>query len=154
MTGWNPLEDTFHIVGRSGDGFEDGLPLEGSREDDPGTLIPPADIFEDSEGTTIEIELVGVRPEDVVLLRTSDAIVLEAQRRFARNGREVRQLETSYGRLRREFQLPARAQPERMMAELRRGVLLIQIPQTRRTSTETVRVPFHEDDESGEVPVH
>lgn len=153
LTGWDPFEDSFRIVERFGGRFRDGLPPEGSREDDPGTLVPPADVFEDSEGIVIEVELTGVLPEDVVLHATSDALVVEAQRRFTRNGREVRQIETSYGRMRREFPLPARAQASRAVAELRRGVLHIQIPRTPRTSTETLRVPLQEREEPGNVPV-
>jgi HSP20 family protein len=153
VTGWDPFEDSFRIVERFGGRFREGLPLEGPREDDPGTLVPPADVFEDGEGIIIEIELSGVLAEDVALHTTPDALVVEAQRRFARNGREVRQIETSYGRMRREFSLPPRAQAGRAVAELRRGVLRVHIPRAAQASTETLRVPVKTDDDGQKVPV-
>jgi HSP20 family molecular chaperone IbpA len=83
-----------------------------------------------------------------------DSIVVEAERKFARNGRKVVQLETSYGRLRRQFILPIRSLPHQAVAELRSGFLRIVVPRSPSVRSEEFPVSTNGGDEGRPVPVY
>ena len=137
VIGWDPFADSFRIVERFGGRFREGWLPEKEDAEDPAALVPHADIFEDAQGLIIEVELSGIAPEDVVVRVSDDTIIVEAERKFTRNGREVRQLESRYGRLRRQFLLPLRSLPAQAVAECRHGLLRIMVPRSRPTSSET-----------------
>lgn len=124
---------------------------DGLAED--GSLQPKADLFEDSQGLMIEVELPGVGPQDVAITISGGDIVVEAERGFTRNGRAVKQLESSYGRMRRQFQLPIRAMPSKATAELRLGMLKIYVPLRATTATETLTLQPAGDDAARAIGV-
>ena len=154
MIGWDPFADSFRIVQRFGGRFREEWPSDAGEGEDPSASIPYADVFEDSEGLIIEVELTGIAAEDVMVRVADDTIVVEAERRFARNGREVRQLETRYGRLRRQFLLPLRALPGQAAAELRSGLLRIVIPRSRSTGVVTLPLVPRAEEIARLVPVN
>lgn len=127
MPGWDPFAEGLGNVDRLGGRFRHWHQEE-SGDAAAGTHQPRADQYEDDGHLTIEVELPGVSPIDVSVQISGEQVVVEAERRFVRNGRQVRQLESNYGRMRREFQLPVRARPEAIVAELRHGFLRITVP--------------------------
>jgi HSP20 family protein len=133
VLGWDPFADNFRIVERFGGRFQGGWTEDQQAAEVAGALQPKADLFEDESGLIIEIEMPGVSPIDVSVNISGEFIVVEAERRFSRNGRQIRQLESSYGRLRREFALPVRSRAEGVTAELRYGFLRITVPRLPAT---------------------
>ena len=132
MLGWDPFADGFGRVERLGGRFRNWA-LEESGDPAAGAHQPKADLYEDEDHLTIEVELPGVSPIDVSVQISGDFVIVEAERRFVRNGRQVRQLESNYGRMRREFPLPVRARPEGVLAELHQGFLRITVPRLPAT---------------------
>jgi HSP20 family protein len=151
---WDPFSDSFRIVERFGGRFREGWPEEAQSGDDADALLPRADLFEDAEGLSIEIELPGIGAQDVVVTVSADTIIVEAQRSFTRNGRSVVQLELPYGRLRRQFQLPVRALPARAMAEMKLGILRIFVPQAVQAGTETRKLVLNAEESVRSITVH
>jgi HSP20 family protein len=141
------------MVERFGGRFVDGWPEDANELTDDGAMQPKADLFDDAEGLTIEVELPGVGPGDVAVTISGDAVVVEAERSFTRNGRSIRQLESSYGRMRRQFQLPIRAVPSKALAELRLGMLRIFVPRRSETATETINLMTAGDDSARGVDI-
>jgi HSP20 family protein len=153
---WDAFADSFRILERFGGRFLHGWKPDGEQpdqEDDSGSLVPRADMYDCAEGLTIEVELSGVMPGDVTVHVAGDSIVVEAERKFARNGRRVVQLETSYGRLRRQFVLPIRSLPHQAVAELRSGFLRIVVPRSPSARTGLFPLQTTGGDESHNVPV-
>jgi HSP20 family protein len=147
---WDPFADSFRILERFGGRFRDGWPrehdLHGGDEED-GAATPAADVFEDREGLHIEVELPGVAARDVALTLSAGTLVVEAERCFARtNAKEVVALEGRYGRMRRSFTLPLRAEPERALAELRQGVLRIFVPRAPEGARVTRALEIGDDE--------
>lgn len=156
MRRWDPFADSFRLLERFGGRFREGWPFDDDGIDDDGALEAPADVFEDREGLHFEVELPGVLPQDVVVTRTADAIVVEAERRPSRaGGREVRALEGRYGRVQRTFVLPVRARPEHAIAELVHGVLRVFVPRPAASADVSARVePRVGADPTGGITVH
>ncbi len=153
MGQWDPFADVFHITERFGGRFKDGWPAEALLAGDGGAATPCADVFDDREGVTVEVELPGVAAQDLAVTVAGDTVVVEAERRLSNaNGRRVRSLEGRYGRMRREFVLPVRTETEHALAELCRGVLRIFVPRAQARSTATFTLPVR-DEEPVEVPV-
>ena len=153
MAGWDPFADTFRITERFGGRFKGGWPDDVLVEGDDGAATPCADLFDDREGVTIEVELPGVAARDLTVRVSGGTLIVEAERTFSHaNGRQVRSLEGRYGRMRREFALPVRADAGQALAELHRGVLRIFVPRAEAGSTTTVTLPVT-DEASSDVPV-
>jgi HSP20 family molecular chaperone IbpA len=150
--GWDPFADVFRIAERFGGRFRGGL-LGADDDGDAAASLPRADVYEDTDGLTIDVELSGIAAADVSVHLSGESIVVEAERRFARNGRQVRQIETPFGRLRREFVLPVRALPERVSAEMRSGLLRIVIPRAPSRMTATFAVHPSEQNDVINIPV-
>lgn len=156
MRRWDPFSDTFRIWERFGGRFEQGVFSDDDLlEEGLATAIePPADVFEDREGLTIEVELPGVLPRQVAVSVCGDAVVVEAEREFTRpRERSVSQLEGRYGVMRRAFQLPMGARPEQAMAELKCGVLRIFVPCVTRSATVTRELEVEGDEEGRPIPL-
>lgn len=117
-------------------------------------MAPATDVFEDGEGTTIQVELPGVRPADLVVSLEGDVLVVEAERAPSRpHAGGVVRLEGRYGRMRREFPLHGRAHLDRILAELRHGVLRIFVPRMGSTSTVNRRLEIDGEDAGDPVEI-
>lgn len=153
MASWDPFADGFLITERFGGRFKLGWPDDVLLADDDGALTPAADVFEDREGWCLEVELPGVRARDLAVTVSSDTVVVEAERTFSHaNGRRVHALEGRYGRMRREFLLPVRSEPDKALAELRGGVLRVFVPRVAATAT-TSRTLELVDEPPRDIPV-
>jgi HSP20 family protein len=91
-----------------------------------------ADMLTDGDCYLLEIELPGVRPDDVELYALGDALVLEGKKEPSRPPSGARpayeRAERDYGRFRRIFDLPGPADLSQTSAQLYNGVLTISVP--------------------------
>ena len=151
MIGWNALTEGNRTPDEFGVRLHDEW-SESDSSDDEAALLPRADLFDDGDSLTIDVELPGICAQDISIHVSGDDIVVEATRGFVRNGRDIRRLESRYGRLRRRFMLPMRAQPDHAEATLRLGFLRIVVPRSPVTATATRMIePAGED---APVPVN
>lgn len=86
----------------------------------------------------ITVELPGVEPEDIDVSVHGDSIAISGEKRFAREetGKTYFFSERAYGAFQRSFRLPPDADPGKIDAAFRHGVLTIKVPkQSSETST-------------------
>jgi HSP20 family protein len=133
---WNSLQDLFAIQEKVNRLFEDTIhrsefPDEGL---DAALWSPAADVYETSEEIVLNIELPGVRLEDVRLDAVDGKLRVSGHRR-AGNGAEPRhfvRMERIYGAFSREFPVPSSLDPGQIKATLRSGVLRVVAPKAAK----------------------
>jgi HSP20 family protein len=96
----------------------------------PHAWQPCADIWETDDTLIVEIELPGVRRQDVAIEVDGDQLRITGERRtsVARRGRHYYQTERTLGRFTRQLRLPHDADRDAIQARFRSGVLTLRIP--------------------------
>jgi len=133
---WNSLQDLFAIQEKVNRLFEETIhrtefPDEGM---DAALWSPAADVFESAGEIVLNIELPGVRLDDVRLEALDGKIRVSGHRR-ADDGIEPRhfvRMERIYGSFSRDFPVPAALDPTMIKATLRAGVLRVVAPKADR----------------------
>jgi HSP20 family protein len=91
-----------------------------------GAILPVADLHELPDKYIIETEMPGVLREDVKFNLADDhTIVVRGE--VKRHGEGDRSGERYFGLLERAFTVPARIEPDKIQAELKDGILKLEI---------------------------
>jgi HSP20 family protein len=95
---------------------------------------PRVDMCETPEAIIVEVDLPGVRREDVRIELKGDVLHITGERHTnsERQERNYYRLERSYGRFERQLRLPASVTREAIRAEFDAGILSITLPKRER----------------------
>ena len=130
FTGWDPIRDLFAIQ-RGLDRFAPG----------PGGWVPPVDIHETAEHYVITAELPGLKRDDVHLHVEDGRLTLEGVRRdLAGTCEQYHRVERGRGTFSRTFHLPVLVDAERIVADLRDGVLTVTCPKSADAAARRIHV--------------
>ena len=133
---WNSLQDLFAIQEKVNRLFEETIQRTEFADEglDAALWSPAADVYETAEEIILNIELPGVRLEDVRLESVDGKLRVSGHRR-AGDGAEPRhfvRMERIYGAFSREFPVPGSLDPARIKATLRSGVLRVVAPKAEK----------------------
>jgi len=104
---------------------------------------PAANVREDDAAIVIELEVPGVRPNDIEVTAEHGAVTIRGEKRTAEQGTPEGRyyvVERSHGPFARSFALPAGVDERRIEAELCDGVLMVRVPKTSVTHPQRVEV--------------
>ncbi|HEX4999263.1 MAG TPA: Hsp20/alpha crystallin family protein [Terriglobia bacterium] len=123
------MQRAYDIFSRSGErpGREVGNWLEAESE-----LVwnPAMELAEKDNGFRIEVAIAGVDPKDIVIEATPEDILIKADvhhEHTAKKG-EVHVCEFAHGSLFRSIRLPRRIDVDKVKAEFRNGLLILEAP--------------------------
>ncbi|MEP6769520.1 MAG: Hsp20/alpha crystallin family protein [Acidobacteriota bacterium] len=126
---WNSLQDLFAIQEKMNRLFEDTIHRTEFPDEGMETALwsPSADVFENAEEIILQIEIPGVRLDDVRLESVDGKLKVSGHRRTdpGVEPRHFVRMERIYGRFSREFPVPSSIDPAAIKATLRNGVLKI-----------------------------
>jgi HSP20 family protein len=90
---------------------------------------PLADVYVTSEGMVLFVEIPGVVKDDLKIFTVGGELVVRGERKHKPSAGTIRSLaiERGWGPFERRFALPAGAQPDRLKARYREGILEIRI---------------------------
>lgn len=92
-------------------------------------LRPPVDIFEDSEGITLEADMPGVDRDRLNLHVENDSLIVEGEASINMpEGMEALYADVQATRYRRSFALSSELETDGINASLKDGVLRVRIP--------------------------
>jgi HSP20 family protein len=103
---------------------------------------PLVDISEDEKEYMIKAELPEVRKEDVKVSAEEGTLTIMGERKFEKEekGKKFHRVERAYGSFVRNFSLPANANPSKVSAEFKDGVLTVHLTKTEKAKPRHVEV--------------
>ncbi|MBI4209171.1 MAG: Hsp20/alpha crystallin family protein [Deltaproteobacteria bacterium] len=117
-------------------------------------LVPRVDVFEQKGKLVVEIEVPGLRPEEIKITASRDFIVVEGEKgKRERSPAEGKTnylcMERDFGRFRRAIELPIPGNTSEIVAELKGGVLRLVMPKVeeRRGTKRTINIEYQDKEE-------
>lgn len=103
------------------------------------TSTPPVDIFENKDGLVVVADLPGVKKEDADVRVENGVLTLKATSRSDLPGEPVHH-EYALRNFFRQFQLSEEVDQENIKAEMKHGVLILNLPKREETKPKQITV--------------
>ncbi len=115
-----------------------GSEAEGSRTD----WIPSVDLSEDGDKFTLLAEMPGLEKKDIKLTVEGNVLTVSGEKKLERErkDRSFYLLERANGNFFRSFTLPTRVDNERIQAEFKNGVLVIEVPKVAEAKAKEIEI--------------
>jgi HSP20 family molecular chaperone IbpA len=134
---WPPGADGVGEVLRAFAELEAWVRLSGALAErvPPFAFTPAADVYEWDKELVIELAAPGVAPEDVVVERAADTLVISGVRRGGRpDGRHYRRAELPRGPFRRVIHVPHELVATQPRLEVEQGIVRVRLAKLRMDS--------------------
>ena len=111
---------------------------------DQDAWLPAADVRRDGDGYVIEMEVPGFKPEEIDVEAHDNVLTIQGERSAETEEKKedngyIRR-ERRYGRFTRRFTLPAGADAEAIAAQVKDGVLHVNVPSATASSPQKITV--------------
>ena len=119
------------------------LPVRGAADRAAGGWAPAVDIREDGAGFLISADLPGVEPGDIEVTMEGGTLTIKGDRKIETRDEDdkgYRRIERVHGSFLRRFSLPDSADPEKISARGKDGVLEVTVP--KRAALAPKRIPI------------
>jgi HSP20 family protein len=104
----------------------------------------PAEVIETEDEVRFDIELPGVRDEDIDVTLENNVLTIAAEKNVEREeGRsesDYRLFERQYGRFQRSFTVPPTVRGDACEARYERGVLTVRLPKAEEAKPRRIRI--------------
>ncbi len=142
---WDPFREMEEMQARLGSLFGGRFPpLKPSTEEgfSVAEWVPPVDITEDEKGYTINVELPGVKKDDVKVSVEGGVLSITGERKSEKEEKDKKyhRLERTSGSFTRSFAVPEGASSDKISAEFKDGVLSVRLPKDENVKPKLVDV--------------
>ena len=119
-------------------------PLRAAGERIADFFAPSADAAATGEAYEINVELPGVKADDIDVTVDDDTLTVRGEKRFEREekGKTYFFSERAWGAFHRSFRLPPDAKADAVSADFKDGVLAIRIPKAGPAKDRVRKVPI------------
>jgi len=128
--------------------FEDTFGREG------GNFTPAVDIKENESEIRLELELPGLKPDQVEITAENGILTVRGEKQSERKEGEDNRyqvIERSYGTFTRTFQLPPGVDEDQIKAEFDSGVLNLSIPKAALPQPKRIQISAGQSKQQGQV---
>ena len=116
-----------------------GRSVEGREHTRDLFIRPAVDIFETEQGLTLVADLPGVVKEDMQIDIDRGLLTVQANAKSNLSGESILR-EFIHGNYYRQFQLPDEVDSEKIVAELKNGVLTLQLPKSEAAKPRRIEI--------------
>lgn len=111
------------------------------------THVPSVDIFSTRDSFTVEVEMPGVRKEDIEITLVKNTITIKALKYECFDDEKVNYvcMERSFGRFCRVVDIPFPVNTSQIRAVCKNGILTITVPRVEDKRAHSKRVPIESD---------
>jgi HSP20 family protein len=90
----------------------------------------------------IKAELPAIPKEEVKINVQNDVLTISGERKYEKeeHGKKHHRIERAYGNFMRSFTIPEDADPERVSADFKEGVLQVHLPKTLHAKPKSIEV--------------
>lgn len=139
---WNPYNELASIRREMNDLFQRNW---GQTRRDPesfGSFIPPVDIRENKNEYLVHMDLPGVEQKDIFVGMEGGVLTIRGERKVEAETKDenLTTVERAYGSFIRSFSLPGTADPEKIAATYRNGVLAVTIPKREEAKPKSINI--------------
>ena len=126
LTRWQPFRELTSLQERVNQLFGDFFP---EMNPDPSSLTaswfsPKTDVYEEDDRIVLDMEVPGIREEDINLTLEGNSLTITGERNVERDHKDrYQRIERYRGSFSRTFSLPAAVDPDSIEARYDRGVL-------------------------------
>ncbi len=112
-----------------------------------GDFTPKMDVSETDKEITIEMELPGLKPEDVNITLERGVLNISGEKQSEKEekGRRFYRMERSYGSFYRSIPLPSEVEEGKIEAIFKHGVLKVKLPKTQAAQAQSKRITIKAD---------
>jgi HSP20 family protein len=145
LSRWDPFREIDELQSRLSTLFGRApVRKEGEREEKM-TLVdwaPLVDVIEHEKEYVIKAELPEIKREDVKVTVQDDVLTISGERTREKEekGKKFHRIERAYGSFSRSFTLPEDADPAKVSAEFKNGVLNVHLNKSEKAKPKTVEV--------------
>jgi HSP20 family protein len=145
VTRWDPFRDLLSIQDEMNTLFNraygERAPGEGA-EQRQRLWAPALDIAEQKDAYLVQVELPGVRPDDLDITLEDGLLTIQGERRFTQESSEQQfhRIERRYGRFRRSITLPTQVQADAIEASFEDGLLTVRVPKAEEAKPRRINV--------------
>ena len=128
--------------------FEDAFTRDGQ------SWTPAVDIRESESELTLELELPGLKPENVEITAENGILTVRGDKRSERKEEDQSRyhvVERTYGSFMRTFQLPQGIDENQISAEYDNGILTLRIPKTALPQPRRIQINHSQNASSEEL---
>lgn len=105
-----------------------------------GGFVPPADVEEDDDAWTIEVELPGVKKQDIDIEIVGRRLQISGERKEKERTGILRQKTRVTGSFRYEITLPSDVDADAVEASLDDGELTVRLPKAERAERRAISI--------------
>src|SRR4030088_471426 len=142
LTRWEPLRELEELQNRLST-IVSRAPRSSGREDmTVADWVPIADITEDEKEYLIKAELPDLKKEDVKVTLENGVLTISGERKFEKEekNKKYHRVERAYGTFVRAFTVPDDADPAKVNAEFKDGLLKVHIPKSEQAKPKAIEV--------------
>ena len=119
----------------------DSTAVERTEREPTLVMLPPADVFEDAEGITLQLDMPGVAKDRLNLQANKNTLLIEGNARIEMpQGMEALYADVRSTLYRRSFVLSDELETEKTDASLKDGVLTVRIPKRAEVRPRRIEV--------------
>lgn len=135
---WSLLEQMRNEINRLAESRDSGD--EGSNIIATSDWAPPVDIIERDDAFVILADVPGIDPANIEINMENGVLSIKGERLSNENRKGYKRMERARGTFYRRFSLPDTADPDRVTAKSRFGVLEITIPKHEKTQPRRISI--------------
>ena len=140
---WDPFAEVSDLRKRMDEIFGEFFgPTPSAMAATEAVWSPLVDVHETKDGIQLQVELPGVKQEDIQVSMVGDTLTLKGERKRETEVKEdsYHRIERSYGTFQRSIVLLSVVDPNRVKATYREGVLEIQLPKKEEAKPKEIKV--------------
>ena len=114
----------------------------GTIDDGASVWLPAVDVTEEQDKYILNIELPGVRKDDVKITMVDDVLTIRGEKKQEKETKEKNclRVERTYGSFQRSFTLPASIHGGKTEASYDNGVLTVTLPKSEEAKPKEIEV--------------
>jgi HSP20 family protein len=131
MDKWDPFQEFLKLRNIFNELFERSFQKHGLGEEvGPDFWIPPVDIYDSRDEVSIQMEIPGVRREEIDIEFSGGQLVIKGERlpTYGNGQADYHRIERRHGPFKRIIDLPVPVETESIQASYEHGVLTIVLP--------------------------
>lgn len=139
---WDPFADMAQLREQVNRLFEQSLTRTGNEPMSVRTWAPMVDIHETESAVVLDVEMPGIKPEEIDIQIVGDTLTIKGERKMAKEekAKHYVRVERAYGMFQRSFTLGVPIEQGSVRANYKDGVLEISLPKAEAIKPKQVKV--------------